>query len=111
MTQKNYFNGKYVGCDRATGLGLPDWEHVGVLWGIETAVIDSLKTFQTKPVLDMLESNSPALFIIKIHPEQTYFPKISSQITKDGSMVSSPLHLMTPSLPTEKHNQVFKFFK
>ena len=25
MTQKNYFGGKYVGCDKSTGLGLPNW--------------------------------------------------------------------------------------
>ena len=26
MTQKNYFGGRYVGCDIATGLGIPNWE-------------------------------------------------------------------------------------
>ena len=24
-TQRNYFGGAYVGCDAASGLGLPDW--------------------------------------------------------------------------------------
>ena len=26
MTQKNYFGGRYVGCDTDTGLGIPNWE-------------------------------------------------------------------------------------
>ncbi len=26
MTQKNYFGGRYVGCDIETGLGIPNWE-------------------------------------------------------------------------------------
>ena len=26
MTQKNYFNGNYIGCDLKTGLGLPNWK-------------------------------------------------------------------------------------
>ena len=111
MTQKNYFGGKYVGCDKSTGLGLPNWDNVGGLWGIDTVIIDDLQMFQTKPTLALLESDSPAVFIIKIHPEQTYFPKISSQITENGSMESSPLHLMTPCLPIEKHNQIFRYFE
>lgn len=111
MTQKNYFDGEYVGCDRTTGLGLPNWEHIGAVWGINTVIIDDLEMFQTESCVAMLESNSPAVFIIKIHPEQTYFPKISSQIAENGNMESSPLHLMTPSLSEEKHNQVFKFLE
>ena len=36
-----------------------------------------------------------------IHPEQTYFPKISSQVTATGGMESAPLHKMSPPLEDE----------
>ena len=26
MTQKNYFGGRYIGCDTSTGLGIPKWD-------------------------------------------------------------------------------------
>ena len=34
MTQKNYFKGKYLGCDFSSGLGLPDWTQVFKGWDI-----------------------------------------------------------------------------
>ena len=52
-----------------------------------------------------------AAFIVKINPEQTYFPKISSKVLENGSMQSNPLHLMTPDLPNELTEKFFKYFK
>ena len=40
MTQQNYFNGKYLGCDKASGLGLPDWDQLFQVWGIEVMRIN-----------------------------------------------------------------------
>jgi acetolactate synthase-1/2/3 large subunit len=35
MTQRNYFDGAYVGCDTSTGLGLPNWVKLFEAYGIE----------------------------------------------------------------------------
>jgi hypothetical protein len=51
-----------------------------------------------KNVIDELNDQYPRAFLIPIHPEQTYFPKITSNLMADGTMVSRPLHLMTPDL-------------
>ena len=48
-----------------------------------------------------LESVGPQAFIVPIDPEQTYLPKISSRITKSGSMESNPIDRMTPDLPDD----------
>jgi acetolactate synthase-1/2/3 large subunit len=32
--QVNYFQGRYVGCDRSTGLGLPDWSRLFNVWDV-----------------------------------------------------------------------------
>ena len=34
MTQKNYFGGRYVGCDTSTGLGIPVWSKLFEAYGI-----------------------------------------------------------------------------
>jgi acetolactate synthase-1/2/3 large subunit len=97
MTQRSYFNGRYLGCDRQSGLGLPNWDAVFSAWNIPVIKIN--RGFQSNP--DFLKRFSePGLsaFIVEIDPEQTYFPKISSRITATGTMESNPIDKMTPDL-------------
>ena len=59
--------------------------------------------------LEAINAPGPAAFTVKIDPEQTYFPKISSRVTASGSMESNPLHFMTPSLEEDMAVKVFRF--
>ena len=100
MTQRSYFNGKYLGCDRQSGLGLPEWTRVFAAWDIP--VMELPLDFDTDDeFLARLDSVGPQAFIVPIDPEQTYFPKISSRITASGSMESNPIDRMTPELPDD----------
>jgi acetolactate synthase-1/2/3 large subunit len=56
--------------------------------------------------MNLFESKGPAAFILSIDPEQTYFPKITSRITENGSMESNPLHQMTPDLDEVLYKKV-----
>lgn len=107
-TQKNYFGGRYVGCDRNTGLGLPGWEKLFMAWGVPAMRInngyEADEQFHT-----MFKSSGTAAFIVSIDPEQTYFPKITSRITANGSMESNPLHLMTPELTEDQFSTLAKY--
>ena len=109
MTQRAYFDGNYVGCDVSTGLGLPDWEHIGDAWGIATTVVTDLSQLGSVDCQEKLIAPGPAIFIIRIHPEQTYFPKITSFVTPEGSMRSNPIHRMSPDLSEKEQRLVFKF--
>jgi acetolactate synthase-1/2/3 large subunit len=97
MTQVNYFKGKYLGCDRQSGLGLPNWDKLFPAWGVPVVHIN--RGFEQDPTF-LARFNQPGLcaFIVHIDPEQTYFPKISSRITIDGSMESNPIDRMTPDI-------------
>ena len=100
MTQRSYFNGNYLGCDRQTGLGLPDWTRLFAAWDVP--VMELPLDFDTDDEFrGRLESVGPQAFIVPIDPEQTYLPKISSRITKSGSMESNPIDRMTPDLPDD----------
>jgi acetolactate synthase-1/2/3 large subunit len=97
MTQRNYFNGAYLGCDIETGLGLPDWSFIAKAYGLRYTQIE--KTEHVDSTLnDILSREEPEFIEVRIDPEQTYFPKITSRLLSDGSMASNPLHLMTPDL-------------
>lgn len=100
MTQKNYFDGAYLGCDVESGLGFPDWQLLAQAFGIKSLTLG--EDFATnKYFLSEWNSAEACLFVVPIHPEQTYFPKISSQVTATGGMESAPLHKMSPPLADE----------
>jgi acetolactate synthase I/II/III large subunit len=108
MTQKNYFGGSYIGCDTATGLGIPKWGPLFAAYDIPVQRIGP--GYHTDAsFLEAFNAPGPAAFLVHIDPEQTYFPKISSRVTASGSMESNPLHFMTPDLDEATTAQVFRF--
>ena len=110
MTQKSYFDGHYVGCDPSTGLGLPDWKKLFDAFSIPVTQLKADNPF-SEDVLISLSTPGPQAYLVPIDPEQTYFPKITSSVNTDGTMVSNPLHRMTPDLPEELENKVLRFIK
>jgi acetolactate synthase-1/2/3 large subunit len=108
MTQKNYFSGSYVGCDRQTGLGLPNWDVLFSAWDVPVMRVKA--GYEHDPeFLDLFNSDRTCAFIVTIDPEQTYFPKITSRVTESGAMESKPLHLMSPDLSEEQASLYLKY--
>ena len=101
MTQKNYFAGAYLGCDVETGLGLPDWRHIAAAYGLKYVKLDNSEMLKDV-VTQILENDGPCFIEVKIDPDQTYYPKITSRILPNGTMASNPLHLMSPDLSVEE---------
>ena len=107
-TQKSYFNGNYVGCDRETGLGLPNWENIAKAFSISSMVINQKNLWNSEMISNM-ESNQPFLFIVELDPEQMYFPKVTSRVLADGSMKTNPIHLMSPNLEQSIAEKAYRF--
>lgn len=106
MTQRNYFDGQYLGCDTSTGLGFPHWPSLFAAFGIPSLQLDSSR-LSTPGFDELFAAKGPAAFIVPVDPEQTYLPKITSRVTATGGMESRPLHLMSPDLPPEIAREVF----
>ena len=106
MTQRNYFDGQYLGCDTATGLGFPEWPALFSAFGVPSLELDA-SGLATAGFRELFEADGPAAFVVPIDPEQTYFPKITSRVTATGGMESRPLHLMSPDLPPAIAREVF----
>lgn len=108
MTQRNYFKGRYVGCDKETGLGIPRWDLLFAAYDIPMMEIGP--GFMTDAsFLQRFSRVGADAFLVRIDPDQTYFPKITSRITAEGSMESNPLHWMTPELSEETAAKVFRY--
>jgi acetolactate synthase-1/2/3 large subunit len=97
MTQKNYFDGAYLGCDTETGLGFPDWHKLFDAYGIPIMTIGP-GWADDEDIRRALDSSGPHGLVVPIDPLQTYWPKIMSRVTETGSMESNPLHEMSPDL-------------
>jgi acetolactate synthase-1/2/3 large subunit len=110
MTQRNYFGGNYIGCDRETGLGLPDWGRLFDAYGIRWMNLEVGKGIDSQAG-DLWQAGGVAAFLVPIHPEQSYFPKISSRVLDNGSMESHPLHEMTPHLNKELKSELLKYLQ
>ena len=108
MTQKNYFDGAYLGCDVNSGLGFPDWATLAAAYRIPS--LELADNWAEQPAfLNLWQGQGPAIFLVPLHPEQTYFPKITSRISASGGMESNPLHLMTPELPDDIKAVVMRY--
>lgn len=108
VSQKAYFEGNYIGCDGPTGVGLPDWISIFAAYGIPAVEINnSIK--KNEKALELLNISGPAAFIINVHPDQSFLPKITSRIYTDGKMKSNPIHLMDPQLPEDLAEECFSF--
>lgn len=108
ISQKAYFDGNYLGCDKETGVHFPDWSKAFDAWGISSFKVQG-SLFNEPQALDALKKSGPCAFIVKIHQDQPFLPKITSRVNVDGSITSNPLHLMQPSLPQEVADDVFQF--
>ena len=108
MTQKNYFDGAYVGCDVTSGLGFPDWSLLCKAYGIPSLQLGR-EWFRDQTFTELWDHEGPAMFLVPLYPEQSYFPKISSRISANGGMESNPLHLMSPELPPDTSAFALKY--
>jgi acetolactate synthase I/II/III large subunit len=108
MTQRNYFGGEYLGCDTRTGLGFPQWDGLFAAYGIPFHTLEAPDFEVDERFAELFAAPGPAAFLVPIDPEQTYFPKITSRVTEDGSMESNPLHRMSPELSKEIAVRVFR---
>ena len=106
-TQRNYFGGAYVGCDAASGLGLPDWAALAGSFGLPVLRVGPDGLGVTEVQAAMREAG-PTVFIVDVDPEQTYFPKVTSRVREDGGMESNPIHRMSPDLPEDIAARVFR---
>lgn len=107
-SQRNYFGGHYLGCDISTGLGFPKWELIASSYGITHFELNP-ESINSSHFSELFDSKEPTIFEIFSDPEQTYLPRVASQLAPDGSMISTPIHDMVPRLDRDIAEKVFRY--
>lgn len=99
-TQKNYFDGNFVGCNVASGLKLPNLEKLAKTYGFRTFKIINHKELRNK-IRKVLATEGPVFCEVMLSPDAVLQPKLTSQKLPTGNMISSPLEDLWPFLDRE----------
>ena len=100
-TQRNYFQGRYVGSSRQSGLTLPSITKIAESYGIWNCTLENMNRLREK-VEEILGRQGPVVCEVMVSPDAGTMPKLSSAQKPDGSMVSRPLEDLWPFLDREE---------
>ncbi|MDQ2872259.1 MAG: thiamine pyrophosphate-binding protein, partial [Candidatus Eremiobacteraeota bacterium] len=100
-TQRNYFEGRFVGTHPEAGLGMPDFVKLAEANGIPALRIDDAADLRAN-VQYVLSQPGPFLCDVKLLRDETLWPKSATLPQPDGSIVSMPLEDMSPLLPRDE---------
>ncbi len=103
-SQNGNFKGHLTGCTHESGLTLPDMGMIAGAFGIKTVRLESENDI-VSAVNETLDSEGPAVCIVKTDIQQKVLPKQSNFMNKEGQMESRPLQDMVPLLSREELNE------
>ncbi|MDP3372041.1 MAG: thiamine pyrophosphate-binding protein [Candidatus Paracaedibacteraceae bacterium] len=97
-TQRDFFNGMFVGTDADSGVFIPELESQAKTYRLPYLRCEG--TANLNNVIDQaLAIEGPVLIEIKALRDQRMIPSVMSERLPDGRMQSKPLHEMYPYLP------------
>lgn len=100
-TQRNYFDGRFVGTDPEHRLWLPDLEKVAAAFDLPFARIDSAATLR-HDLQRALTLPRPCIVDVRLVNDEQLSPKAAALPQADGTMLSMPLEDMSPLLTLEQ---------
>jgi acetolactate synthase-1/2/3 large subunit len=93
-TQRNYFEGRYVGSGIDSGLLIPDFMELAKALGIECERVTDVRELTPS----LLSSGCPRIIDVILEENEVLAPKVSALPQVDGSILSMPLEDMSPLL-------------
>lgn len=100
-TQKAFFKGHFTGSNPASGVVCPDLKRIAEAYGIPFVRVLSNEALEST-IIDVLNAEGAMICEVRMHPEQTLFPKSASFMDKEtGKMSSAPLEKMAPFMSEE----------
>ena len=103
-TQRNYFEGRYVGTGPEARLGFPDFMEIAKAHGIPAMRIDDAADLE-EGVRTALAQRGPLIIDVHVQENEALWPKSMALPQPDGTMRSMPLEDMSPLLSREEFRQ------
>lgn len=99
-TQRNYFEGRYVGTGPEAGLWMPDLQDVARTYRIPFRRISDAAEL-ANGLREAMSLPRPVIIEVMLMNDEVLSPKVAAVPKVDGSMTSMPLEDMSPLLPLE----------
>ena len=98
-TQKNYFNGRFLGTGPKSNLIFPNLKKISAAYKIKYEKISSIQSLNKKFKNNFKLNKYPKIIEVIVTSSETLKPKVSAIPQKNGNIISMPLEDMTPLLP------------
>ena len=92
-TQRNYFQGRYVGSGQSSGLWMPDFMRLAASMDIPCERVTDITQLKSSLFGDQLR-----VVEVILEEDELLTPKVSALPQADGSIISMPLEDMSPLL-------------
>lgn len=100
-SQDRYFDGRRLGTDRASLLGMPDLERLVRGFNLPFYKIDSHMNLP-QTLEQCLNSSGPGVIEIVVDPNQITEPKVYTEISSDGRFQTSNMERMLPIIEEDE---------
>src|SRR3989344_43092 len=103
-TQRNLFEGRFVGSNSKSGLSCPDIVRIAKAYGLEAIRISNHQDMEAK-IVKALKAPGPIICDINSVRNLMLTPKLITKKTTEGKFVSPPLEEMSPLLPEKEFKE------
>ncbi len=100
-TQTKYFDKRYSGIDKDSGISFPECERISNAYGIKYFKVDSSENAENI-IKNVLEYDGCCMCEVICPPDEKIYPTSAAKQLPDGRMMSQPLENMAPFLPDEE---------
>ncbi len=100
-TQNNFFEGRFVGADEASGVGNPHFDRLAAAYDLRYSRIENHSGLDAG-IRAALAGEGPGICEVNVSPTQGIWPKASAFRRPDGTFESRPLEDMSPFLSREE---------
>ncbi len=101
QTNKNFFEGLYIGCDESSGVSMPDFEKIA--YAFDMPFKRCANVSQLEESIDWLtKTKGPSILDLCQRIDDPIIPKVMSKMNEDGSFFTPPLHDMYPFINKEQ---------
>lgn len=99
-TQRNYFNSRYVGTTKKSGLETPSISKLAKSLDIKAYSCKNLSELKSR-IRENIYKEELILFEIFVQENENLYPKCSTHNISNGNFISAPIEDMSPLLPIE----------
>ena len=94
-SQRNLFDGRYVGSNLDSGVSCPDFAKLADTFGFRYLKLAESSQI-TSSVEGLLAADGPVLLEVVMYPEQLFIPRVGTIKGENGGLISPPLEDMIP---------------